>query len=110
MNKFIKYNLLLSVLLILVFISLSFQASAGDVKIIIDSSGPHRQLQHRNSRYKHPHHFYNRYYYENRLGVRDRQGNKFINRSYGNVRYGYGDYNGYSTSIRYRNNRSYCPY
>ncbi len=112
------YKPALSALFIILITALSFQAYAGGVKIIIDGHGNYRHKHHIHHYRHYPAHdysrrLYNKYYFDRRAnGYRDRYGQPFVNRYYGNRSYGYGEGNGYSDRyyIRNRGRGSYCPY
>lgn len=104
-----KIKFVLSALILFIFAIPPFQAHAGGSKIIIVGNDNYRH--HNYSRYDNSHRLYNKYYFDRRAeGYRDRYGNKFKNRYYGNERYGYGESNNYSNRYYIRNNRGYCPY
>ncbi len=102
MNPYKKFAL---TLFILFLSSLSSQAYAGGIKIII--GGGHYDRHHYSSGYNDSHRLRNKYYFDNRY--RKSYGDRHYGKRYYRNKY-YGNNYRYNNRSYYRNNRTYCPY
>jgi len=112
-----RYKFVIPAALLLMFSMLSFQAHAGDVKIIIGGGGGHHFFSgHNRHRFSNSDrlHNYNRFSNRHRIGYRDQYYGKRYYRDdvpgYGYRGYGYSNNYRYNNRRSYRSRGSYCPY